>query len=71
MIALGIVFGIMGALLLMIGDGNGWPFDRYGDLGHSVRLLFGLGGINIMLGAMMYIGSQEEVVSRRPIPAAF
>ena len=71
MIALGIVFGIMGALILMMGGSNGLQSDHYGSLGHSARLLFGLGGINIMLGAMMYFGSQNEVVSRRLTPAAF
>ncbi len=70
MIALGIVFGIAGALLLMDAGSNGWPWAYYGSPGHSARLLLGLGGLTIMLGSMMYYGSQTEVVSRGPTVAA-
>ncbi len=70
MIAFGIALGIAGALLLMVGGSNGWPWDYYGSPGHSARLLLGLGAITIMLGSMMYFGSRSEEVSRRPAVAA-
>ena len=70
MIALGIVFGIAGVLLLKFGGSDGWPFDYYGSSGHSARLLFGLCGITIMLGSMMYFGSKGEMESPRPTAAA-
>ena len=70
MIALGIVFGIAGVLLLKFGGSDGWPFDYYGSSGHSARLLLGLCGINIMLGSMMYFGSQAEVESTRSTSVA-
>ena len=70
LIAFGIALGIAGALLLMVGGSNGWPWGYYGSPGHSARLLLGLGGITIMLGLMMYFGSRSEVVSRRPTVAA-
>ncbi len=60
MMAMGLLLGIAGALLWMIGGSNGWAIDYYGSSGHSARLLIGLSVVTILVGSMMYFGSQEQ-----------
>lgn len=60
MMAMGILFSIAGALLWTTGGSNGWAIDYYGSSGHSARLLIGLSVVTILVGSMMYFGSQEQ-----------
>ncbi len=60
MMAMGLLFGIAGALMWMVGGSNGWAIDYYGSSGHSARLLIGLSVVTILVGSMMYFGSQEQ-----------
>ena len=69
MMAMGLLFGIAGALMWMVGGSNGWAIDYYGSSGHSARLLIGLSVVTILVGSMMDFGSQGQEEGARTTAA--
>ena len=60
MIFIGALIGIAGFLIVFIWDSTSWALDFYGGTSQSIGMLFGLSGVTILLGTMMYFGSLEE-----------